>query len=209
MIETHLNVFDIIVLAIVGFSCLFAFFRGLVREILSLVAWIGAAIVTMRYFPDALEFTKEHFKSEAMAVGAAVIGLYIASLFAFSIVNWMLIKVIKQGGEAGILDNMLGLGFGALRGAFIVSLGFFMLTMVMPEDEDDMPKWLKESVTRPYVAKGSAILVNAAPEYLKDVSKLQERAKTYAEENAKSAEDTESDAEQEFENMMRKSQPAR
>ena len=213
MIETHLNVFDAIVLAIIGFSCLFAFFRGLVREILSLVAWIGAAFVTMHYFNPAMEFTKEHFKSEAMAAGAAVIGLYIAALFAFSIVNWMLIKVIKQGGEAGMLDNMLGLGFGALRGAFIVSLGFFMLTLVMPKDEDDMPKWLKESATRPYVAQGSAILVSAAPEYLKDVSKIQERAKAYAEEKAEATEDTAEDAEsradQEFDNMMRKSQPAR
>ncbi len=206
MIETNLNVFDAIVLAIIGFSCLFAFFRGLVREILSLVAWIGAAIVTMHYFPHVMEITKTHFKSEAMAAGAAVVGLYIAALLAFSIVNWMIIKVIKQGGEAGMLDNMLGLGFGALRGAFIVSLGFFMLTLVMPEDEDNMPKWLAESATRPYVAKSTAILVSMAPEYMRDVSKLKEKTEAYAEENKTSASDELSNADQEFENMMRKSQ---
>ncbi len=209
MIETNLNVFDIVVLAIIGFSCLFAFFRGLVREILSLVAWVGAAIVTMHYFPHAMEFTKTHFKSEAMAVGAAVIGLYIAALFAFGIVNWLIIKVIKQGGEAGMLDNMLGLGFGALRGAFIVSLGFFMLTIVMPKDEEDMPKWLKESITRPYVAKGTAILVSTAPDYLRDVSALQKNAEKYVREQKSSAEEEENEAEREFERMMEKGQPAR
>ena len=43
MIETHLNLFDATVLGILALSCLFAFFRGFVREILSLGAWIGAA----------------------------------------------------------------------------------------------------------------------------------------------------------------------
>jgi membrane protein required for colicin V production len=209
MIETNLNMFDAAVLTIIGLSCLFAFFRGLVKEILSLVAWVGAAIVTMHYFTPAMEFTKNHFKSEPMAAGAAVIGLYIGALFAFGIVNWLIIKVIKQGGEAGMLDNMLGLGFGALRGAFIVSLGFFLLTIVMPKDEDDMPKWMKESVTRPYVAKGAAILVSTAPEYLKDVAALQEKAKNYAEENKSAADDELDETERQFEHMIEKSDPAR
>jgi uncharacterized membrane protein required for colicin V production len=156
-----------------------------------------------------MEFTKNHFKSETMAAGAAVIGLYIAALFAFSIVNWMIIKVIKQGGEAGMLDNLLGLGFGALRGAFIVSLGFFLLTIVMPEDEDAMPKWLKESATRPYVAKSTAILVSAAPEYLQDISSLQKKAQDYAEEYKSAAPDSAVKTEREFDRMIERSDPAR
>ncbi|MGE0754087.1 MAG: CvpA family protein, partial [Alphaproteobacteria bacterium] len=124
MIETSLNMFDIIVLSVMGISCLVAFFRGLVREILSLVAWVGAAIVTMQYFKPVMELTKGYFKSETVAAGAAVIGLYIAALVAFSLVNWLIIKAIKQGGDGGALDNMLGLGFGVLRGAIIISLGY-------------------------------------------------------------------------------------
>ena len=34
MIETHLNVFDAGVIGIMALSCLFAFFRGFVREVL-------------------------------------------------------------------------------------------------------------------------------------------------------------------------------
>ena len=52
-------------------SCLFAFFRGFVREVLSLGAWLGAAIVTMYYFPEMAARLKPHFKS---AVGAAGVG---------------------------------------------------------------------------------------------------------------------------------------
>lgn len=191
MIETNLNMFDTTVFIIMALSCLIAFFRGLVREILSLIAWVGAAIVAMYYFAPAMEKMKPHFANEAMAAGATAIGLYIGALFCFSLVNWMLIKVIKQGGEAGMLDNMLGLGFGALRGAFIVSLGFFMLTMVLPEKET--PAWLADSITRPYVEKGATLLASASPEYLRDISALREKAENYAtsrREHMEAAEDS-------------------
>ena len=55
MIETHLNILDASVIGIMVLSCLFAFFRGLVREVLSLSAWVGAGIVTLYYFPAVAE----------------------------------------------------------------------------------------------------------------------------------------------------------
>lgn len=178
MIETQFSIFDAVVIAVMATSCLFAFFRGFVREILSLGAWIGAGIVTIYYFPDAAEWLKPHFKTPVVAAGFATLGLYITALIGFSILNRFILKFIKSGDEVGPTDNILGLVFGALRGAFIVSLGFFMLLIALPEN--DYPDWLKQSVTLPYAEKGAMLLISVAPDYLKDMADLQKKMQAEA-----------------------------
>lgn len=174
MIEAQFNMFDITVIAIMALSCLFAFFRGFVKEILSLGAWIGAGIITIYYFPEAAKFMKPYFKSETVAAGFATLSLYIGSLVTFSIINMFIMKFVKQGSDVGMLDNMMGLIFGAFRGALIVSLGFFLLTIAIPEKE--YPEWLKQSITRPAVEKGARLLAKVAPDYLREISSLQKEA---------------------------------
>jgi membrane protein required for colicin V production len=178
MIETHLNIFDATVIGILALSCLFAFFRGFVREILSLGAWIGAAIVTLYYFPEVAEKLQPHFKSPVVAAGVGTLGIYVTALVCFSIINMFILKFMKEGSDVGMLDNLLGLLFGAFRGAFIVSLGFFMITMAMHEDE--YPHWISQSVTHPYVEKGALVLARMAPDYLREVSTLQKKAEEQA-----------------------------
>lgn len=174
MLETQLNLFDAAVIGVMLLSCIFAFFRGFVREMLSLGAWIGAALVTVYYFPEMSEKIRPHFKSAVGATGVATLGLYTVSLIGFSLVNALIMKFLRSGKDVGMLDNLLGLCFGAARGALIVSLGFFILTMAMPEDE--YPKWVKTSLSRPFAEKGALVLAKAAPEYLREISHLQKKA---------------------------------
>jgi len=187
MIETHLNIFDCVVLGILALSCIIAFFRGLVKEILSLVAWIGAGIITAYYYAPVAAKMQHYFKSEAVAAGASAIGLYIVALIGFGIVNMIIIKTIRQGGEKGMLDNTLGLVFGAFRGAFIISLGFFLITIALPEKE--YPAWIKESITHPYAEKGAIILTRLAPEYMSEASSLQKKAVAQARDRMQDQED--------------------
>lgn len=174
MIETQLNIFDAAVLGIMLLSCLFAFFRGFVREMLSLGAWIGAAIVTIYYFPDMAERLRPHFKSTTAAAGVGTLIIYSGALIGFSIINTVILKFVRSGKEVGMLDNLLGLCFGAARGGLIISLGYFFITIALPEKE--YPDWLKHSITRPYAEKGAIALARVAPEYLREISTLQKKA---------------------------------
>ena len=174
MIETHLNIFDCVVIGIMVLSCLFAFFRGLVKEILSLVGWIGAGVITLAYYAPIAEKLQDHVRPASLAHGVAAIGLYIVALMGFALINMVILKTIRQGAEGGMLDNMLGLIFGALRGAFIISLGFFLITTMIPQDE--YPDWIKESITHTYAEKGAIVLASLAPESLREISSLQKEA---------------------------------
>lgn len=173
MIDAQLSYFDAIVLGVMLLSCLFAFFRGFVKEILSLGAWIGAGLITLFYFKDVAKWLTPHFKSEMVAGGLATLGLYIVSLIAFSIVNGIIMRMMKEGGDIGILDNTLGLIFGAFRGAFILSLGYLILTIVMTEDS--YPPWIKTAHSRPWVEKGAIVLGRIAPDYLVEHTSIAEK----------------------------------
>lgn len=173
MIEAHLSAFDATVMGILALSALVAFFRGFVKEVLSLGAWVGAGLVTIYYFPDAAKWLKPHFKSELVATGFGTLGLYIAALLAFSIFNTVVLRFVKSGSDVGVLDNTFGLAFGLFRGAFIISLGMLLITMVMNKDE--YPKWLKEAKTRPFAEEGALMLARIAPEYLQEMTSLRDK----------------------------------
>lgn len=173
---THFTNFDYVVIAVMVFSCVFAFFRGLVREILSLIAWVGAGAVTIYYFPGASERLQQHFRSPTVAAMIAGIGIYMAALIGFGLINMVIVKSFKSSGESGMLDNMLGLLFGAARGALMVSLGFFLLSIALPAKE--YPDWLTQSVTRPYVGKGAVMLAKFAPDALRDIASLEKNTQT-------------------------------
>jgi membrane protein required for colicin V production len=173
MIQTQLSILDAAVIGIMLLSSLFAFFRGFVREVLSLGAWIGAGLVTIYYFPYVSEALRPHFKSQIGAVGISTLGIYTVALLCFSLVNMLILKFVKSGSDVGILDNTLGLIFGLFRGAVIIALGFFLFTIAVPERE--YPQWLTTSQTYPYVEKSAAMLASVAPEYLREISTLKEK----------------------------------
>lgn len=175
--KLSMNIFDAIVLGVFGLSSVVAFFRGFVREVLSLGAWVGAALITMYLFPQSTAFMKGHMKNEAVAAGTAALGTYLCALVTLSLINSIIIKYLKEGSEVGMLDNALGLVFGALRGAFILSLAFLILMAVQPKKREDQPAWLKTSITKPYLEEGAGVLARMAPRYLSNLEEIIQKQK--------------------------------
>ncbi len=164
MVESSMNIFDLGVLIIVGLSALLSFFRGFVREILSLGAWVGATLITLYTFPMASKILAPHVKSDAVASGIASIGVFFIALILISIFTGLIVKFLKTGSEVGLLDNLVGLGFGVARGVLIVAIAYFVMTIVVVEK--DYPAWVKESKSQPYVAKVAHWVALATPSYL-------------------------------------------
>ncbi|MFA6920736.1 MAG: CvpA family protein [Gallionella sp.] len=168
MEHTTLNLFDLIVFGIVGLSAMMSFFRGFVREVLSLGAWVGAALITVYAFPAVAEMLKPHVKNEAVANGFASLFTFMGALIIISIFTGLLRKLFKSGSDIGLLDNGLGLVFGAMRGALLVAVAFFVFGLTTAKA--DYPDWMKGALTLPYVEAASTWVAAAAPEYIKDIS---------------------------------------
>lgn len=187
MIEAQLNMFDVVVIVVLLLSTILAFFRGFVREVLSLGAWVGAAVVTIYAFEPVANMLKEHTSRDVVAYFLAGVGTYIVTLFSISLFNALIIRYVKSGAEVGMLDNFLGLMFGGLRGLFIVSLGYLVLSLVI--DAENPPEWVEQAQTKPIAQQGAIVLANIAPGYLEDISSLRDTLKGQQEEDGEDEEE--------------------
>ena len=114
-----MTVFDYAVLAIIGLSILLSVIRGLVREILALLAWV-AAFVTANLFGGKLAaLLPAAIPTLELRLLAGFVGIFFVVLLLMSLVAIILSKLVKSAGLS-VEDRILGSMFGLMRGALIV-----------------------------------------------------------------------------------------
>ena len=153
-----MNTVDIIVIAVVAISALIAFLRGFVREVLTIGSWLGASLVTLYGFPLLQPKFEQWISSKLAADIACGISLFVATLIVFSIVSHMLARLV-QGSALTAVDRSLGLLFGLVRGAILVSLAYMLIFALDPN-------MLRGARTAPMMARGAEMLRDMAPKEL-------------------------------------------
>lgn len=161
MANWPINPADLAVFGIILVSALFAFVRGLIKEMLSVAAWLGAAfaaIYGLKYLePFVLEFVGEPLIATAIASTA----IFVVTVVLLSLFGHVIAGRIKDS-MLSALDRSLGFLFGVARGGVLISLAFLVLTLVRPADE--YPKVLREAKTAPFIAMGAEALRRLVPE---------------------------------------------
>jgi membrane protein required for colicin V production len=158
-----MNGLDIAIIAVIVFSGIFAFARGIVRETLSIAAWAGAAAVTLYGFDYTYGMILRFVTTPLLADLIAGAGLFLISLIVLTIITGYLARFL-QAGALSPIDRTLGLIFGLARGAVLVSLAYLVVDVSLPQN--DRPGWIKQAKSEPFLAKGAEMLRNALPESL-------------------------------------------
>jgi membrane protein required for colicin V production len=161
---SSINVADIAVTLVILFSGIFAFFRGFVHEILSVVSWVGAAAATLIGFPYAQPEVRKLIAIPVVADLATGVAIFLVVLVLLSILTRILANRVRGSG-LGPLDRSVGLLFGFVRGALLVCVAWLILVWVMPRE--DHPAWLTQARTLPMVERGGSLLVGLLPERLR------------------------------------------
>lgn len=156
-----MNALDIIVIAVIALSALFAFARGFVKESLSIAAWVGAGLITLYGLPYLQPFAQRYIANPLIAKGAAGVALFIVSLIILSLLTSTISGHVKQSALSAV-DRALGLLFGAFRGIVLACLGFIALSWAIPK-ETDWPGWVKSARTRAFLASGAEVLKSLVP----------------------------------------------
>ena len=107
-----MNWADITIACIILISVLISVFRGFVREVLSLLAWVAAFWVASTFGASASVLLEPY-------IVLAFIGVLILTLMAAGLVNHLISQFMEKTGLSGT-DRMLGALFGLARGAAIV-----------------------------------------------------------------------------------------
>jgi membrane protein required for colicin V production len=167
-----MNTLDLIVISVVGLSALFAFVRGFVREALSIVAWIGAGLVAYygfeRFAPGIGRLIPNPLAAQLTTAGL----LFVVSLLVFSIIVGVISDRVRMS-RLGSVDRSLGLVFGLVRGALVVCLGYLVTVHILepdswPPKNDELPAWIAEARSKPYLEQGATPLLRLLPPNLLD-----------------------------------------
>lgn len=111
--------FDYIVIGIMVISILLSLWRGLIREILSLLGWIVAVVAANLFGPELALHLPDKIPGEAIKLLVAYAIIMVATVLLMAVVN-MLIATILAATGLKLADKGLGGLFGAARGAVIV-----------------------------------------------------------------------------------------
>ncbi|BBL35184.1 colicin V production protein [Nitrosomonas stercoris] len=114
-----MTIFDYAVIAIVAFSALLSITRGLVFEIVSLLAWIIAFFVASRYSINVAPLLSDWVADESIRTLVAFSLTFFLTLTVTMLASRLLSLLVKGIG-LGLIDRMLGALFGIVRGAVIV-----------------------------------------------------------------------------------------
>lgn len=144
MIIASMNEVDAIILVIVGLSCLFGIWRGLVKEVLSLVTWIAALTLARLYSGVLADFLVNVINNESARYVSAFAIVFVLVMMAGTLINHLISKLLTITGLK-LVDRLLGGAFGVVRGGVIVVVILFIIGPFVNET----PQW-QESQLIPY-----------------------------------------------------------
>jgi membrane protein required for colicin V production len=137
--------FDWAIIAVIVISSLISLKRGFVKEALSLVTWIVAGVVAWMFGGALAEHLSEFIATPSVRVIAACALLFIVTLLVGGLVNFLIGELIRVTGLDGT-DRVLGMVFGAARGALLVVVAVGLLSLA-PVQQDS---WWQQSVLLPH-----------------------------------------------------------
>jgi membrane protein required for colicin V production len=157
------NALDLVVLAVIALSAIFAFARGFVREALSIVAWVGAAAITYVGFNHVYAAVARFVATPLLADLIAGAGLFVIGLIVLTILTSFVARFVQSSALSPI-DRTLGLIFGVARGAVLVSLAYLVFDISLPLN--DRPVWVNQAKSQPFLLQGADMLRSLLPEGL-------------------------------------------
>ncbi len=124
---------DLLLLGVMLISGLLAMIRGFMREILSIMAWLAAAIAAYWAVRDGrlLAIAKSNISSDTLATVAVVAGVFLVTLLIVSVITVRISDMILDS-RIGALDRTLGFLFGLGRGLVIVVVAFLFFAWLVP-----------------------------------------------------------------------------
>lgn len=154
---------DILIASILAISVLVGFFRGAIKEILTVVSWIGAIFLTILLFPLGKSIISNFVQQPLLVDLITYVIVFIVFLVVLSAFTCVLSSVVKSSVLA--MPNRIGGAlFGILRGILIlVTLDFGISQYILQDYEE----YVKQSKLRPYIKDTSKMIFIMLPESLR------------------------------------------
>ena len=157
-----MNPFDILVIVIMAYGVIRGIFRGLVRELASIVGVLGGFYAAYTYYPHIAKLISPWITNPAYLNIVSYMVLFLAVVVIVGILA-VVIKYLLNIAYLGWVDRVSGALFGGVKAALIVSVLFIVLTAFLPKGAPI----IKDAASSPIVASVSEVLAKVISKDMK------------------------------------------
>lgn len=139
--------------------------RGVVSEVLALLAWVAAFIAARMWAIPAGNLLLAELSDPLWRQLAGFVGVFVAVLILFALLRWVMSLLLKAAGLRP-LDRLLGAVFGVLRGVLVI------LVLVLLAGLTPLPQqywWRQAMLSPPLETAVLAIKPGLPPELAKRI----------------------------------------
>lgn len=154
-------ILDGVVVAVVLISAILAMFRGFVREVLSIAAWVAAAVLAYLFYAELTPYVSQYVNNQTLAAGLAAAAIFLVALIVVSLIT-MKISDFVMDSPVGLLDRLLGFIFGAARGVLLLVVAVIFFNWLV--DEANRPAWVTTAQSYPELSRLGERLIAAMPD---------------------------------------------
>lgn len=148
-----LTYLDAGLLAIAFLSGLLAMYRGLTREILSILSWLAAAAAVLYFVlfhkPFAGELAQQINAPVTIAQIAVGAVIFLIVLVVVHLITARISDTILDS-RVGMIDRILGFIFGVARGFILVVIPYMFYESFVPDPQQQVP-WVREAKSLPMI----------------------------------------------------------
>jgi len=152
---------DCAVIGVFAVSTILGAWRGLVREILSILGWVIAFLAANLLAGPLGPEMPQVIPSPELRVAAAFAIVFIGSLMVTSLAGLLLAKLVRAVGLGGT-DRTLGAVFGAARGALIVLAAAVLAGLTSAPRQ----AWWSDSASGPLLVQAAGMMMPLLPQTL-------------------------------------------
>ena len=156
-----ITLLDIILLSVMLVSAILAMIRGFMREVLSIAAWVVAAVATLYAYSKLLPYAKAYFNNDIIAAAAVIGGTFLVTLVVVSVITVRFSDMVLDS-RVGALDRTLGFLFGLARGLLIVVVCYLLGSWLVPERTQ--PDWVRQAKSKVVLQSTGEWLMSMLPD---------------------------------------------
>jgi membrane protein required for colicin V production len=171
-----MNPFDILIIVILGYSLVRGLFRGLVKEVSSIIGVFGGFYAAYTYYPVLARLLAGLIHEVAYLNILSFLIIFCCVLIIVSVLG-IIIKYLLNIAFLGWVDRIGGFVFGIVKAVLIVSVLFISLTAFLPRGS----AFIKNSVLAPHVSWVSEKMAKVVSKQMKQdfMTKLGELKKSW------------------------------
>ena len=159
---------DVAILVVLVIAGLMGLAWGLVKAILFVATWVGAALIAFYTYEVATPYFQELIQAPAYDIYLAPVTIFIVSLI---LIFWMFSRIwlrVRKSEFSG-LDRSLGLLGGLVVGLVMVCGAYLAANWELGEDE--LPSYIADARLRPFVETGANVIRTFLPPEVQEKTK--------------------------------------